>query len=267
MLKIKQNKFKSRLNSGENLFGIWNGLVDSYAAEISAGAGFDWVMIDGEHAPFDLRSIIHSLQAVNQYEDTTAIVRVRSHDTEEIKVLLDAGVQNILVPMIESAEVAEKLAKSMRYPTAGTRGVGTALARAAQWNRVNNYFAEADEQMCLLLQVESIKGVQVLDDILKVEGVDVVFLGPADLAATMGHLGNAGHPAVVEIVVECIQKIKAAGKIAGFLTTSKELIEKYKNAGAQMIGVGLDTILLAKATQALAAEYKDLTNQASNTKY
>ena len=197
-----------------------------------------------------------------------AIVRIPSADPVMIKQLVDAGAQNILAPMIESADQAELIAKAMRYPPVGFRGVGTALARAAQWNRVNDYFKLADDQMCCIGQIESVKAVDTLDEILEVEGLDVCFLGPADLGATMGYLGQPGHPEVVALVKDCIKKIVKAGKIAGFLTGSKSLIQEYMDAGALMVGVGLDTILLAKATKALAETYKEeLLANKSNTKY
>lgn len=266
-MKIRQNTFKKNLLAGKKQYGIWNGIVDSYAAEICAGAGFDWICIDGEHAPYDLRTILHNMQAIQSHE-VPAIVRVPSADPVLMKQLMDTGAQSIIAPMIETADQAELIAKAMAYPPDGFRGVGTALARAAQWNRVNDYFKTANEEMCCIGQIESIKGVEALDDILQVEGLDVVFLGPADLGATMGYLGQPGHPEVVNLVKDCIQRIVKAGKIAGFLTGSKPLIQEYTDAGALMIGVGVDTILLAKATRALAANYKgELADLKSNTKY
>lgn len=266
-MKLRTNTFKQDILAGKPTYGIWNGISHSYVAEMCAGAGFDWVCIDAEHAPFSVESIVQNVQAI-QSHGTSAIVRIPSADPVMIKRLLDAGVQSILSPMIETVEQAETIAQAMLYPPKGVRGVGTALARAAQWNRVNDYFKLADEQMCCIGQIESVKGVEALDDILKVEGLDVLFLGPADLAATMGYLGKPGHPEVVAVVKDCIQKIKKAGKIAGFLTGSKELINTYTQEGALMIGVGLDTILLAKATKALAESYKpELGKEQSNTKY
>ena len=266
-MEIRKNTFKENLLKGKKQYGIWNGIPDSYAAEICAGAGFDWICIDGEHAPFDLRTILHNMQAIQSHNVPT-IVRIPSADPIKIKQLIDAGAHNILAPMIESADQAELIAKAMRYPPVGFRGVGTALARAAQWNRVNDYFKFADTEMCCIGQIESIKAVEALDEILEVEGLDVCFLGPADLGATMGYLGQPGHPEVVALVKTCIQKIVKAGKIAGFLTGSKPLIQAYTDAGASMIGVGVDTILLAKATRALASVYKEeLLANKSNTKY
>jgi len=262
-----ENKFKSAIHAGQKQYGIWNGIPHTYAAEILAGAGFDWVLIDAEHGPFEMNQIIGQVQAMSRYE-VSPILRMRNADPVYMKPLLDAGIQSFIIPMVESADTAELMVKALRYPPAGTRGVGTALARAAQWNRVNDYFNLANDQMCLITQVESVKGVEALDDILKVDGVDVVFMGPADLAGSMGHLGNPSHPDVKAAVQECLSKIVAAGKVPGVLTSSKDLIADYTDRGAKMIGVGLDTIILAKATKALAEYYKpELKEKKSNTQY
>jgi len=262
-----ENKFKTAIQSGQKQYGIWNGIPHSYAAEILAGSGFDWVLIDAEHAPFSMDQIIIQIQAMSRY-DVTPILRMPNADPVYMKTLMDSGVQSFIIPMVESVDTAQLIAKAVRYAPQGIRGVGTALSRAAQWNRVNDYFKLANDQMCVIAQIESVKGVEALDEILKVEGIDVVFLGPADLAGTMGHLGNPGHPEVKETVNACLSKITASGKIAGVLTSSKELIEDYTNKGATMIGVGLDTIILAKASKELAEYYKpDLKNKTSNTSY
>jgi len=261
------NKFKAALIAGQKQYGIWNGIPHSYAAEILAGAGFDWVLIDAEHGPFSLDQIIIQLQAMSRY-DVNPILRMRNADPEYIKTLMDAGLQSFIIPKVESAETAETMVKAMRYPPEGTRGVGTALARAAQWNRVNNYFQDANQHMCLIIQIESVKGVEALDEILQVEGVDVIFMGPADLAGSMGHLGNPGHKDVKTAVNNCLKKIVAAGKVPGVLTSSQKLIEEYTTQGAMMIGVGLDTIILANATKELAEYYKpELKSKVSNTRY
>lgn len=254
-MEIRQNIFKQKILNGQKTYGIWNGLPHTYAAEICAGAGFDWICIDGEHSPFDFNSIMQNVQAV-QLHAIPAIVRVPSVDPVLIKQVMDLGVQSILVPMIESADQAELIAKAMRYPPNGIRGVGTALARAAQWNRVENYAQLADAQMCCIGQIESVQGVEALDEILQVNGLDVAFIGPADLAASMGYLGQSSHPEVVKVVKDCIQKIRAAGKVAGFLALSKDLIKVYTEAGALMIGVGADVNLLAVASSKLAKTYK-----------
>ncbi|MBT8231823.1 MAG: HpcH/HpaI aldolase/citrate lyase family protein [Saprospiraceae bacterium] len=261
------NKFKANLSHSKIQYGIWNGIPHSYVAEILGGAGFDFMVIDAEHGTFDINQIVAQLQAISKY-DCSPIVRIASDDPVLMKRLLDAGVQTFIIPMVESAEQADRMGKAMRYPPNGFRGVGTALARAAQWNRVNNYFTEADDHMCLITQIESVKGVEALNDILNVDTVDVVFLGPADLAASMGYLGNPGHPEVKASVNACFEKIIASGKIAAILTSSAELIEEYAEKGATMIAVGLDTIILAKATKSLAEKYKpELGDITSNTTY
>lgn len=262
-----KNIFKQRLKQGDIQYGVWNGLVDTNVGEILAGSGFDWVVVDGEHAPFDLRTIQVQMQAISRH-NVPVIVRPPVGERVLIKQLLDIGVQTLLIPNVETAEQARECAKDMRYAPEGNRGVGTALARAAQWNRVDGYFEKANDEMCLIVQVESLKASENLDEILQVKDVDAVFIGPADLAATMGHLGNPGHPDVVAKVHECLAKIEASDKQAGFLTTSKSLIEQYIEKGATMVGVGLDTILLAKSAKALAETYKtELKDIKSNTTY
>ena len=263
-----ENKFKRALKEGNIQYGIWNGIPHSYAAEICAGAGFDYMVVDAEHGPFDISQIIIQMQAVSRYQHCSTVVRIASDDPILMKRLMDAGVQSFIIPMIESADQAETMVKALRYPPKGTRGVGTALARAAQWNRVNDYFKLADDEMCLITQIESVKGVEALDDILAVEGIDVVFLGPADLAGSMGVVGQPGHPDVVASVKNCIQKIVNSGKTAGILTSDKALIAEYRDLGVKMLAVGLDTIILAKATKGLAEHYKpELRSDQSNTKY
>src|ERR1700693_3839624 len=168
-MELQKNPFKAALQSPEPQFGLLLGLADSYCAEICAGAGFDWVLIDGEHAPNDVRSILSQLQAVAPYP-VHPIVRPVSGDVQLIKQLLDIGAQTLLVPMVESAEQAKLLVQAMRYPPAGIRGVGAALARASQWNRVTNYLDQANDQMCLLVQVETRAGLENLDAIAAVEG-------------------------------------------------------------------------------------------------
>jgi len=266
-MKYIINTFKKKLVNGDLQYGVWNGIADTIVAEILAGSGFDWVLIDAEHGPFDLVSIQTQLQAIAQF-NIPVVVRPPVGERVLIKQLLDIGVQSLLVPNVESAEQAAACARHMRYAPEGDRGVGTALARAAQWNRIDGYFEKANDQMCLVVQVESIKGVKHLDEILLIENVDAVFIGPADLAATMGHLGNPSHPDVVAVVNECLAKIAASDKEAGILTSSKDLIEKYISKGAKMVGVGIDTLLLSKAAKQLAEDFKpQLKNIKSSTQY
>ena len=255
-MEIKANTFKVALKSGERAqIGLWLGLTDSICAEICAGAGFDWLLIDGEHAPNDVRSILTQLQAVAPYP-AHPIVRPVAGDVQLIKQLLDIGAQTLLVPMVESAEQAKLLVAAMRYPPAGIRGVGAALARASQWNRVNNYLHDANDQMCLLVQVETRLGLENLDAIAAVEGVDGVFIGPSDLSAALGHLGKPGHTDVQKAIEDAIQRIRASGRAAGILATDEAQARRYLSLGCTFVAVGLDGNLLMRATQDLAAKFK-----------
>jgi len=256
-MEIKKNTFKAALKGGERAqIGLWLGLTDPICAEISAGAGFDWVLIDGEHAPNDVRSILVQLQAVAPYP-VHPIVRPVSGDVQLIKQLLDIGAQTLLVPMVESAEQAKQLVAAMRYPPVGIRGVGAALARASQWNRVTNYLHEANDQMCLLVQVETRLGLDNLDAIAAVEGVDGVFIGPSDLSAALGHLGKPTHVDVQHAIEDAIRRIRASGRAAGILSTDETLSRHYLSLGCTFIAVGLDGNLLMRATQDLARKFKE----------
>ncbi|MEL7121393.1 MAG: HpcH/HpaI aldolase/citrate lyase family protein [Bacteroidota bacterium] len=254
-MNIRINQLKKQLLSGQKSYGIWHGIPNSYIAELCAGAGFDWVCIDGEHGPFDFNQVIQNLQAI-QLHSSSAVVRVPTADPVIIKQVLELGAQNIVIPMIESAEQAELMVKAMLYPPEGIRGIGAGFARAAQWGRVDDYLHMANEQMCCICQVETVKGVEALDEMLKVEGLDVIFIGPADLAASMGYLGQAAHPEVVQLIIDCIKKIVKARKSAGFLTSHKPSIQAFIDAGAKMIGVGADATLFADATQQVLEKYK-----------
>jgi len=254
-MQMKKNTFKEALKSGEPLWGLWAGLPDATCAEICAGAGFDWLLIDGEHAPYELDTIMRHLQAIEPY-DSHPVVRPVCGDVNLIKKLLDIGAQTLLVPMVDTAEQATQLVKAMRYPPEGIRGLGTSLARAAGWGRVTGYLKEANDQMCLLVQVETVTALENLSEIVKVEGVDGVFIGPSDLSASMGHIGNPGHPEVVEAIEKGIETIRAAGKAAGLLAVAPDLARAYAAKGANFVAVGVDTMILARETKHLADSFK-----------
>jgi len=260
------NTFKRALAAGETQIGLFLGLANAYAAEVVGTAGFDWLLIDGEHGPNDLRSIIAQLQALAPYP-VRPVVRTVDHDVARIKQLLDGGVQTLMVPMVETAAEAESLVRAMRYPPHGIRGVGTALARAARWNGVDGYFAKADQEMCLIVQIESVAGLAGLADILKVEGVDAVFIGPSDLAASMGYLGNPGHPEVKAAVEGAIRKIAAAGKAAGVFSADPAIAAAYREMGASFLLVGVDALLLRNASVALADKFKAAGSAQSGAAY
>jgi 4-hydroxy-2-oxoheptanedioate aldolase len=255
-MEIKTNAFKAALKSGERpQIGLWLGLADPICAEICAGAGFDWLLIDGEHAPNDIRSILAQLQAVAPYP-AHPIVRPVSGDVQIIKQLLDIGAQTLLVPMVETVEQARHLVAATRYPPRGIRGVGAALARASQWNRVTSYLQKADDQICLLVQVETRLGLKNLDAIAAVEGVDGVFIGPSDLSAALGYLGNPGHPDVQQSIEYAIERIRCSGQAAGILTTDETQARRYLALGCRFVAVGLDGNLLMRSTQDLAAKFQ-----------
>ena len=249
-----ENTFKSALRQGRTQIGLWQALASPYSAELCAGAGFDWLVLDGEHAPNDVRSLLTQLQALAAYP-VHAVVRPPVGDTVLIKQYLDIGVTNLLVPMVETAEQAQALVRAVRYPPAGVRGVGAALARVSQFGRIADYTANADDEICLLVQVENVAGMQNLDAIAAVDGVDGVFIGPADLAASMGFRSQPRHPDVVAIVDAAIKTIRQRGKAPGTLMADEVEAKRLLDLGYQFMAVGADVTLLAKATSDLAARF------------
>ena len=246
------NAFKQTLLNHETTYGCWVGMADAYAAEIAASAGFDWLLIDGEHAPNDLRSILAQLQIIDASK-SHPVVRIPVGETYMIKQVLDAGAQSLLIPMVESGEQAQELVKATRYPPHGVRGVGSALARASKFNAIPDYLTTANDQICLTVQLETTAGVEALDDILGVEGVDGVFIGPSDLAADMGLLGKADTPQMRSTINSLLTRIKASGKAAGILALSTESVSQARASGACFIGVGIDVLLFAQSMRKLAA--------------
>jgi len=246
------NVFKQTLLKHKTTYGCWVGMADAYAAEIAASAGFDWLLIDGEHAPNDLRSILSQLQVV-EASNSHPIVRIPVGETYMIKQVLDAGAQSLLIPMVESGAQAQELVKATRYPPDGIRGVGSALARASKFNAIPDYLTTANDQICLTVQLETTAGVEALDDILAVEGVDGVFIGPSDLAADMGMLGKADTPEMQSTINALLTRIKASGKAAGILALTNESVSQARESGACFIGVGIDVLLFANAMRKLAA--------------
>ncbi|MFM0741395.1 4-hydroxy-2-oxoheptanedioate aldolase [Paraburkholderia xenovorans] len=256
MTTLPRNTFKHALSDGKPQFGLWAALADAYVTELLATAGFDWLLIDNEHAPNDVRSTLVQLQAVAAYASHPVVRPVRS-DTALIKQLLDIGAQTLLLPMIDTAAQAEEAVAATRYPPQGIRGVGSALARASRWNRIPDYLSEAAQELCVLVQVETTQGMENLPSIAAVDGVDGVFFGPADLSASMGLLGKPGDPRVRDAIRAGIQTVRAAGKAAGVLAPDREIAEGYLAAGATFVAVGTDTGLLSRAAADLAASYKD----------
>lgn len=247
------NPFKAALRAKELQLGCWLGLADPYIAEISAGAGFDWLLVDAEHAPNDLRSIVAQLQVIAA-RGSHAVVRPPIGEAWVIKQLLDGGAQSLLIPMVESAAQARALVDAVTYPPHGVRGVGAALARASDFAGIADYLTTARHEICLLAQVENQKGMAALDEILSVEGLDGVFIGPSDLAADMGFIGQAGAPEVQQAVLGAITKIVASGKAAGILTLDLELQRKCRGIGATFIATEIDVTLFARNMRNAAAQ-------------
>jgi 4-hydroxy-2-oxoheptanedioate aldolase len=250
-----KNTFKAALAGQTPQIGLWLALADSYSAEICAGAGFDWLVIDGEHAPNDLRSILGQLQALAPYP-VHAVVRPPIGEVHLIKQLLDIGAQTLLIPMVETAEQARLLVSAMRYPPAGIRGVGSAIARSSRWQAMPGYLQQANAEVCLLVQIETSEGIRNLDAIAAVEGVDGLFIGPSDLSAALGQLGNLGHPEVQKTIAGAVGRIRKAGKAAGILSTEEATTRRYLSLGCNFVAVGADTMLLAGAARDLASKFR-----------
>jgi len=223
-------------------------------AEICAGAGLDWLLIDMEHSPNGLESVLAQLQAVAAAA-VTAVVRVPIGDVVTIKQVLDLGAQNILVPMVDTAAQAAELVAAVRYPPRGRRGVGFALARSGRWNRVEDYLADADRHVSLFVQVETVEGVRNAAEIAAVDGIDGVFVGPSDLAASMGLLGAQTHPDVVAAVLDAFAAVRASGKPVGVNAFDPDAAQRYLDEGASFVLVGADVALLARGSEALAARW------------
>lgn len=250
------NILKQKLAAGQLQTGCWLGLVDPYAAEIAGTAGFDWLLIDGEHGPNGITQISNQIGAL-QNSDSEVIVRVPVGEDWIIKQVLDAGAQTVMVPMVETGDQAQAMVRAMRYAPEGVRGVGAALGRASGWMGIADYTTTANGQMCLIVQVEAQRALDNLDDILAVEGVDAVFIGPADLAADMGYLGNPDAPEVQAAMEGAVKRIRASGKAAGIMCVDPEFARKAIGWGANFAAVAVDALTLATGLRKTAAAYKD----------
>lgn len=254
-MRTPANPFKQAITSPGAQIGLRLGLADPYAAELCATAGFDWLLIDGEHGPDDLRSMLGALQAVAPYL-SHPVLRIAQRDTTLVKQVLEIGITTLLVPMVESAEQARALVAATRSAPRSVRGVGSGLARSSRWSVHPRHLHEADDSICLLVQVETAAALTQLDDIAAVDGVHGVFIGPADLSASMGHLGNPGHPDVRAAIDRAIARILAAGKAPGILAVDEALARHYIALGARFVAVGVEATLLARATRDLAGRFK-----------
>jgi len=250
-----EDTFRDALTEANRpLAGMWVCSGSPLIAELCAGSGLDWLLVDAEHSPNGLESILAQLQAIHGYPVHT-VVRPPVNDTVLIKQYLDLGVQNLLIPMVNTAAEAEAAVAATRYPPHGVRGVGSALARAARWNRIPDYLARASDTISVTVQIETSTAVDAVEAILAVDGVDAIFLGPSDLAASLGVLGQQEHPDVRAAVERCLKAAAAAGKPAGVNAFNPDTARGYLASGARFILVGADVALLARGSEALAAEF------------
>jgi 4-hydroxy-2-oxoheptanedioate aldolase len=243
------NRLKAALAQGKPQFGLWQSLAHPYTAEICAAAGFDWLLFDGEHAPNTVTTLLAQLQAVAPYP-VEAAARPPVGDPVIIKQYLDIGLRSLLIPMVGSVQQAEMLVSATRYPPTGIRGVA-GMTRASGFGATPDYLAKAHEDICLILQIENRAGLEAIEEIAAVPGVDAIFIGPSDLAAALGHLGNAGHPDVQSAISQAFQAVRRAGKPVGIFATSVESARHYVAAGAGLVSVGSDIGLLSNGAKAL----------------
>ena len=253
-MDIPKNPFKHALKAGRQQVGLWVSLASPYSTEIVAGSGFDWLLLDGEHSPNDPPTILPQLQAAAAY-DTTCIVRPAWNDPILIKRYLDIGAQSLLVPYVQTVEEARAAVEAIRYPPKGVRGVA-GVTRASRFGRVADYYKKANDELCLLVQIETRLGLDNLEAITTVDGVDGVFIGPADLSAGLGYLGQIGHPEAQKAIEDAVKRIVKCGKPAGILATDEASARRYMEWGTTFTAVGLDAMILARESEKLAKLFK-----------
>ena len=253
-MEMPRNEFKRALQAGRPQIGLWSSLSSSYTVEVIAGAGFDWILLDMEHSPNDLESLLTQLQAAAPYP-THCVARVPWNDTVAIKRVLDIGAQSILVPYVSTRAEAEAAVSATRYPPAGLRGVA-GTTRATRFGRVKDYARKAQEELCLLVQVETQGALDSIEAICGVDGIDGVFIGPADLHASLGYPGEIAHAKVKPLIDEAIRRIRKCGKAPGILTPSEADARHWLDCGALFVAVGADVGILARGAEALAAKFR-----------
>jgi 4-hydroxy-2-oxoheptanedioate aldolase len=253
-MDLPQNPFKRALKANKAQIGLWSSLSSNYSVEVIAGAGFDWILLDCEHSPNDLESVLTQLQAAAPYP-THPVVRVPWNDMVNIKRVLDVGAQSLLVPYVSTAEEAKAAVAHTRYPPAGVRGVA-GTTRATRFGRVKDYAKRAHEEICVLVQVETQSAVDNIEAICAVDGVDGVFIGPADLHASLGYTGEIANPKVKPMIDEAIKRIRKAGKAPGILTPNEADAKHWLGCGGLFVAVGADVGILARGAEALAAKFK-----------
>jgi 4-hydroxy-2-oxoheptanedioate aldolase len=253
-MKNPENRFKTALREGRHQLGLWNTISDISVQEMLAGAGFDWIVIDTEHSPTDVPDVLPALQAMSAYPQVSPVVRPAANDPVLIKRLLDFGAQTLLLPYIQSREEAEAAVRAIRYAPRGIRGMA-GLTRAGRYGAVEDYAKIADREICLILQAETAEALDRLEDIASVDGVDGVFIGPADLAASMGHAGELGHPEVTAAIEDAIARLRAIGMPAGILSVNPEVAQKWIGLGTTFTAVGIDLGVLRDGALALRGRF------------
>lgn len=253
-MDLPRNSFKHAIAKGELQIGLWSTLGSTVGAEILGDAGFDWILLDTEHTPNELPDLVAQMQAMGR-SPTTPIVRPAWNDTVLIKRILDIGAQSILLPYVQNADEARQAVAATRYPPNGVRGV-TGSGRASRYGRVKDYLATADSEICVLTQVETSAALEQLDAIAGTEGVDGVFIGPADLAASMGHVGQPGHADVQAAIKDAVTRLKSAGKPAGILTANPDEAKRYIDWGFTFVAVGIDLLLLSRSADNLLQSFR-----------
>jgi len=253
-MDLPRNEFKRAIVAGRQQVGLWVSLASPYVTECVAGSGFDWLLLDGEHSPNDPITILAQLQAAAPYP-VSCVVRPAWNDKVLIKRYLDVGTQSLLIPYVQNAAEAEAAVQAIRYPTRGVRGVAS-TTRSGRFGRIPDYLQRAEEELCLLVQIETREGLDNLDAIARTPGIDGVFIGPADLAAGLGHLGEQGHPEVQAAIEGALKRVRACGKPAGILTPDEATARKYIAWGSVFTAVGLDVHILARESEKLAAKFR-----------
>jgi 4-hydroxy-2-oxoheptanedioate aldolase len=253
-MDLPANRFKRALAEGRPQIGLWCTLSSPIAVEVVAGSGFDWLLLDTEHSPNELDMVLAQLQAAAAWPVHT-VVRPAWNDMVLIKRLLDIGAQSLLLPYVQDAEEARRAVAYTRYPPEGKRGVA-GVTRASLYGRIPDYARRAHEELCVLVQVETRQALANIEAMAAVPGVDGIFVGPADLAADLGHPGEPKHPDVQAAIEQAITRIRQAGKAPGILFADEARARRYLELGALFVAVGVDTTILARQTEALAARYK-----------
>lgn len=252
-MELPKNRFKAALKAGQRQVGIWCGMNDLSALEMLAGCGFDWILLDGEHTTVGPEDALAFLRTVAPYP-VSPVVRVVWNDLPLIKKYLDVGAQTLLVPYVQSAEEAAAAVRAVRYAPEGMRGVAGST-RASRYGHIPNYHRRAAEEICLLVQVETVEAVAKIEEIAAVPGIDGIFIGPADLAASLGHYGETGHPEVKKVVLDAIRRIRAAGQAPGFLAADHAYVREVAEAGALFVSSDIDMVLLRQAALAARARW------------